>query len=112
MKLQSSLKQKKRYLVFEVISDRKFLVGEIEKEIFQALLAFLGELGVAQTSPMFLKEKFNQPKQKFLLKVNNKYVKQTQAALSLIKTIKNTKVIVKSLTTTGTINKAKTILNK
>ena len=110
MKLLSSLKQKKRYLVFEVTSTKQFSVGEIEKEVFQALLSFLGELGVSRTAPMFLKEKFN--KQRFILKVNHKYVSETQAALSLIKTIKNTKVIVKSLITAGTIKKAKVILDK
>ena len=112
MKLQSSLKQKKRYLVFEVVSDKKYSVSEIEREVFQALLTFLGEFGVAQASPMFLKEKFNQSKQRFILKVNHKSTKLIQAALSLIKTIKNTKVIVKSLTTTGTIKKAKVVLDK
>tara|TARA_Y100000310_G_C20440624_1_gene695925 strand:+ start:480 stop:818 length:339 start_codon:yes stop_codon:yes gene_type:complete len=112
MKLQSSSKQKKRYLVFEIISGEKFSVGEIEKEVFQALLTFLGELGVAQASPMFLREKFNQSKQRFILKVDHKSVKLVQAALILIKTIKNTNVIVKSLTTAGTIKKAKVVLDK
>ncbi len=108
MKLLSSLKQKKRYLVFEVISDKKILIGEIEKTVFQALLSFLGELGVSRVSPMFIKG--NQ--QRFILKVNNKYVKEVQAALILIKTIKNIDVIVKSLTTAGTIKKANLVLNK
>jgi len=112
MKLLCSLKQKKRYLVFEVISNQKYSVSEIEQEVFQGLLSFLGELGVSKTTPMFLKENFNQPKQRFILKVNNKYVKETQVALSLIKTIKNTKVIIKSLTTAGTIKKAKVVLDK
>ena len=110
MKLLSALKQKKRYLVFEVIADKKLSVSEIEKSVFEALLSFLGELGVSQVAPMFLKEKFKN--QKFILKVNNKYVKEVQAALALIKTIKNNRVIIKSLLVTGTIKKANEIINR
>ncbi len=106
MKLLSSLKPKKRYVVFEIVAEQKFSVQDVEKVVFQALLTFLGELGVSNASPMFIKGK----NQKFMLKVNNKYVKEVQAAVILIKTIKNNPVIIKSLITTGTIKKANTFL--
>lgn len=106
MKLLPSLKQKKRYLVFEVISDKKFSSTEIEKEVAQALLNFLGQLGVAKSAPLFIKEKFNQPQQRFALKINHKFVDEAKVALTLIKKIKNTPVIIKSLITTGIIKKA------
>jgi ribonuclease P/MRP protein subunit POP5 len=112
MKLLPSLRQKKRYLVFEVISEKKFSRAEIEKEVNQALLNFLGQLGVAQAAPLFIKEKFNQPQQRFILKINHQHPNQAKAALALIKKIKNTNVIFKSLTTTGTLKKAHEVLKK
>ena len=118
MKLLSSLKQKKRYLVFEVISKNKYSTQEIEKEVNLVLTSWLGQLGIARAAPLFLKEKFNQSKQRFILKVNHKYVAEAKAALSLIKKINNNnnnnnnKVIVKSLITAGTIKKAKVVLDK
>lgn len=113
MNLLPSLRQKKRYLVFEIISaqNQKFSSEEIEKETSQALLSFLGQLGVAQASPLFLKEKFNYAQQRFLLKVNNKYVAQAKAALILIKKIKNNPLLIKSLTTSGTLKKASQALS-
>ena len=108
MKLSSALKPKKRYLVFEVMAEKKFSMLDIEKVVFGALLTFLGELGVSRATPLFVKGK----NQKFVLKVNNKFVKEVISAVILIKNIKNTKVIVKSLIATGTIKKANTYLEK
>jgi ribonuclease P/MRP protein subunit POP5 len=105
MKLLPSLRQKKRYIVFEIVSDKKTPLAEIEKEVHQALFNFIGQLGVAKAAPMFIKGK-NLSQQRFILKINHKYVDEAKAALTLIKNIKNTPVIIKSLTTTGMIKKA------
>lgn len=108
MKLLPSLKQKKRYLVFEVRSEenKKFSLTEIEKEVNQALFSFLGCLGLAKAAPLFLKDYFNFSKQRFLLKVNRPAVAEVKVALSLIKSIKKKKVIISSLITSGTLKKA------
>lgn len=111
MKLLPSLKQKKRYLVFEISSSKQFSLSEIEKEVSQALLSFLGQLGLAQASPLFVREKFDYPRQMFIIKINHKYVPETKAALILIKKIKNTPLIIRSLTTAGTLKKAGRLLN-
>ena len=100
MKLLPSLKQKKRYLVFEV--SENVLESDLKEEVSQALYSFVGQLGVAKISPLFVKYKNN----RFILKVNHKYVDETKSALILIKTIKNKAVIVKSIITSGTIKKA------
>lgn len=106
MKLLPSLRQKKRYLVFELISEKKFSAAEVEEAVHSALHDFLGQLGLAKAAPFFLKERFNFPAQRFLLKVNHQYPAEAKAALALIKKIKNTDLIIRSLTTTGSIKKA------
>ena len=104
MKLLPSLKQKKRYLVFEVVSKESFSISEIEKSVYEALHSFLGQLGVAKSSPLLIKEKYKN--NKFILKINNKYVDEVKSALILIKKIKNVSVIVKSIITSGTLKTA------
>ena len=106
MKLLPSLKQKKRYLVFEIIAKKEFTVSEIDGTIKEAIKSFIGELGLAKTAPLFIKLK----NQTFIIKVNHKYVDQVKASLALIKTIKNSSIVFKSLTTTGTIKKANEVL--
>ncbi|MBU0456908.1 MAG: Rpp14/Pop5 family protein [Nanoarchaeota archaeon] len=108
MKLLPSLKQKKRYVVFEITSNKKFSFTEVKEAVDSAILLFFGQLGIAKSSPMLLKEKFDIEKQRFVIKVNHKYVDEIKAALILNKNIKNTPVIIKSLTTSGTLKKAST----
>ena len=42
MKLQSSLKQKKRYIQFEILSEEQFTIKEIETAVNEAFKDFLG----------------------------------------------------------------------
>ena len=102
MKLLPSLKQKKRYVVFEIVSKEKFSLQEIKKAVQEALLLFLGQLGLAKASPMFIKAKGN----RFMLKVNHKWTDELITAMVLMKKIKNKEVIAKSVIISGTIKKA------
>ena len=112
MKLLSSLKEKKRYLVFEIIAEKRFSRSEIEEAVSQALLSFIGELGVSKAAPLFIRERFDPERQRFILKVNHQHVHEAKAALALIKSIKNTGLIIRSLTATGAIKKADKIIKE
>ncbi|HLC88606.1 MAG TPA: Rpp14/Pop5 family protein [Candidatus Nanoarchaeia archaeon] len=114
MNLLPSLKQKKRYVVFEIISAdksteksaEKFSDSEIKAAVEEALLLFLGQLGLSKAVPLLVKSKNN----KFIIKASHNWVDEVKAALILIKKIKNQPIIVKSIITSGTINKASTCL--
>ena len=102
MKLLPALKQKKRYIVFEIISADKYSEKEIKEAVSISTKEFLGTFGLAKAGIMFIKHKNN----KFIIKVNHKYVDQCKSAIILIKKIKEKPVIIKSVTTTGMIKKA------
>jgi len=106
MKLLPSLRQKKRYIVFEIVADKKFNFLEIKEEIEKAMLLFWGQFGMSKASPLVLKEKFSKEKQRFMVKVNHKHVDELKSALILCKSIKNIPIIIKSIITSGTIKKA------
>ncbi|MBI4983266.1 ribonuclease P protein component 2 [Candidatus Woesearchaeota archaeon] len=112
MKLLPSLRQKKRYVVFEVVSTHKFSLAEIKAMAEEAWLGFLGQLGTARATPMIIEEKYNPETQRFMVKVNHNFVDELKAALTLSKSIKNTPVIVKSIVVSGTIKKASASLSK
>ena len=104
MTLLPTLRQKKRYLAFEIHCSTPISVSEAKEEMNAALLRFLGELGVSRASPLFLEEKYKN--NKGMLKVNHKYVDESKAALILIKKIKNKPVIIRSLSVSGILKKA------
>ena len=112
MTLASSLRQKKRYVVFEIISDNSFSFPEIKEEIHLSLARFWGELGLSRACPILMEEKFNKEKQRFIIKVNHRYVDELKAGVILSKKIKNTPIILRSLTTSGTLKKASLFLTK
>ena len=89
MKILPSSRQKKRYVTFQIMGNHTFSLPDVQEEVEKALLLFFGQWGLAQSSPLFLKEKFSAKNQKFIIKVNHKYVDELKAALTLIKKIKN-----------------------
>jgi len=94
--LLPSLKEKKRYVVFEVISkDTKYP----EKEIKDAFLKLFGEVGLSEAGLIFLKNKYKN--NKGIIKVNHKNVDRLKASFCILK-----KPIIKSLGTSGTLKKA------
>ena len=106
MKLLPTLKQKRRYVVFEVIGENNFTLSEIKEEVERALQQFWGDLGKSRAVVVFIDEKFNPEKQRFMLKVNHKYVDELKMGLALSKKIKNNPIIFKSVVSSGTIKKA------
>lgn len=96
--------------MFEVQSLQQFSFPEIKEEMERSVARFGGELGLARASPLILNEKFNKEKQRFIIKVNHKYVDELKTAVILSKKIKNIPVLLRSLITSGTIKKASSYL--
>ncbi len=108
-----SLRQKKRYIVFEVMAQSGSSSGlslsftDVQKDVQQGLLSFLGEWGVAQAAPQLLPESWSAEKQRFILRANHDMTDQVKSAIILIKSIKKGPVILRSITTSGTLKKAR-----
>lgn len=105
--LLPSLREKKRYLVYEVISETKILD---QKSIIDAILScalqFLGDIGMAKAGMMFLCEKYNAKNQRGLIKVNNKMLNSVIGALCFVKSVQGNPVIIKSVGVSGILKKA------
>lgn len=102
-----SLRQKKRYLVFEIVSNKKISSFEaISNAIWQNALTFLGELNVAKAGIWILKEKFDPKLQRGIIKVNNLYVAHLKSVLLMVNRISNQKVILRCVGVSGILNKA------
>ena len=102
-----SLREKKRYLVFEIVSKKDIKsFSEVSSLIWQSSLSFLGEIETAKAGIWVLPDKWNQKKQMGMVKVSNKHVDKLKTALTLIKSFKRQQILVKSVGVSGMINKA------
>jgi len=99
----ASLREKKRYLVFEVVSDKDLRLNEVNTSICDELLRFLGEFGCAKAGIIILNEWKNN---KGVMKVGHKFVDEVRSALTLIKEINGNNVIIKTISSSGILNKA------
>ena len=101
-RLLSSFKEKKRYVVFEVIPV-KIDFSALKKELFSAYRNFFGEIGLSKAGLNFVEFKDN----KGILKINNKEVKNIQSIFVLLRKINKQDVIVRSLGVSGILKKAR-----
>ena len=101
-----SLREKKRYVVFEVISDSSLDGSSVSENIMQSSLDFMGELGVGNAGIMILNDKWDNKTQKGIVKVHHKYVNHLKSSLMLIENIDGHKAIIRGIGVSGILKKA------
>lgn len=99
--IEPVLREKKRYVIFEV--DKKVDYETIKEKIFKEALAFLGQKGTGEIGLLFPPELWNG--KKGIIRVKHNMVNELKVILGLIKEYK-----IKPLKTTGTLKKAKKIM--
>ena len=98
------LREKKRYLVFEVITESELSANDVFKTVKEALIGYIGTKGASEAGILFLTDKFQN--NTGIIKVNNKKLDELKMALLLIKKIKNQEVIFKTKGVSGILKKA------
>ncbi len=103
-----SLRDKKRYLVFELISDQKLAQNSVAFQLKNTLMKLFGELGLSKMNYQFIG--FNEKTNKGILKCRHTAVEDLKAGFLMIKEVNGVSVIPKTLKTSGTVKKAKTFI--
>lgn len=101
--LSPTLREKNRYIKFQVISEEPISYSDMEAAIWDAALDIFGEFGVSRTSMWLIKNLYDDKKQISIIKCNNKTLQQVTACLGLISRLGDTRVIFKVLNISGTI---------
>ena len=105
--LLPTLKEKKRYLAFEIVSKEKIKAfSEVSRAIWASTLSFNGTNGVAEMGMWVLPEKYNASKQRGLIRVAHKSLNSMRASLALVSQVEQQPVIIRSLGASGIIAKA------
>jgi ribonuclease P/MRP protein subunit POP5 len=100
----SSLREKKRYLAFEIITENEISdPKQIIESVNRAVIELIGSIEAGKAGILVLNEKYNPVKKRGLLKVNNKYLDKARAALALIRRVNENEVIVRSIGASGMI---------
>jgi ribonuclease P/MRP protein subunit POP5 len=106
-----TMRERKRYMVFEMISEKPITSA---KDVFKAINAslnkHLGTIGCAKAGVLFPKDTYYPDKQKGILKVAHTETEPVRFSLMQIQTINDTKVIFKTVGISGILKKAKRFL--
>lgn len=105
--LPSTLRRRKRYIAFQVISENKIPINDVFNSIWHSLLNFLGEYGVANAAIWVTKTNYNEEKQIGIIRCSHLSVEHVRASLAMIQRIGDSRVIMKVLGVSGTIKAAK-----
>lgn len=105
-KLPPSLRQPKRYVVFEIIAERPIEYGSFVSALWSKLFELYGDVGVSEMEMWIMENLFSIEKQRGAVKCHYKSVELLRTALTLINIISEVKVIVNVLGVTGTIKSA------
>jgi len=101
--LLPSLKAKKRYVAFEVISQNQ--VGDVLSGLKIQIASYFGQKGMADSGVSILNEKYDIEKQHGVIKIGHKFVDQLKTALILIKDLNGVPVLIRSLNVSGILKK-------
>ncbi len=104
-----SLKEKRRYIVYELLKDKmeNISINDVNKAIKSNLLRFLGELGYAKASPMFINDIKNKAQNKGIIRISNRFIDEVRTGISLVKEINGNKVLIRTIGISGILKKAK-----
>lgn len=106
--LPPALRPTKRYVAFEIISERPVQYSEFINAVWVSSFNFLGESGSSDAKIWFVHNLYDEKTQKGLLKCTHDAVEKIRVVLSLIQVIGETRCVVKILGVTGTIKSART----
>jgi ribonuclease P/MRP protein subunit POP5 len=104
--LLPSLRERKRYLAYEVISKAPIDSESSEQAIVNAAYGFLGSSGTSKAGIIPMREKWNSNRQRGILRVNNKNVDKVRASFVLIQKINGIDAVVRSIGASGILRKA------
>lgn len=104
--LRPSLREKKRYVVFQVISGQPVTAQEASDAVMKACRDYLGELGMSKAGIIMLHDKWQHASQRGVMRVSHKEVRNVRTALMLVKSIGSREAIITTKGMSGILKKA------
>jgi ribonuclease P/MRP protein subunit POP5 len=106
-----TLRERKRYLCFEIISKDKITdFSAVSKALWSSFARLLGDFELAKAGVMLIGDRYNDKSQRGILKVNNRYLNHIRMSFLFIDRIAGTSCLVRSVGVSGMIAKASNYL--
>lgn len=107
IKTRPSMRKRKRYIVFRVLSDDPLKYNNLRDTVWSVLSEWMGEDDMSRAGVRLIKNLWNPNKKRGFLQCSHKYVDKIKVGLALIHQIGDQKVIFQTLRVSGTIKSGK-----
>ncbi len=101
-----TLREKKRYISFEIITDSNAEFPQVRREIMNSFQRLYGEKGVADAGIIMLSNLYSSKTKKGVIRVSHKNTDKLRLSLAMVKKIDGKDAIIKSIKTSGMLKKA------
>jgi ribonuclease P/MRP protein subunit POP5 len=105
--LSSTLRERRRYMAFQVVTKTEIPPSDIAGAIWHSILNLLGELGTAQAEVWLVKSVYDEKNRMGLVRCSHTAVEHVRTALALVSRIGDAPVTIKVIGISGTISAAK-----
>jgi len=102
--LLPALKERKRYIVYEVLSEGAIKLPDVQREIERSFSKLFGVTGAARAGLMHLND---WKKKRGITRVSHKYVDHLKSLFCFIEKVNNKNVIIRSVGVSGILKKAR-----
>ncbi|MBI2105743.1 hypothetical protein HYT56_02810 [Candidatus Woesearchaeota archaeon] len=109
-KLLPSLREKKRYIAFEIESESRLDREEIINAVDSSCKSFIGDFYSGKAGIMVLDETISN--NKGVLKVGNKYLDLVKSGLMMIRKVNGKNILFKNVKVSGSLGKSKNKINQ
>ncbi|HLC99086.1 MAG TPA: Rpp14/Pop5 family protein [Candidatus Nanoarchaeia archaeon] len=105
--LLPSLREKRRYLAFEIVSESRIDdFSEVSDGITASALSLLGYIETAKAGLIVMGDRWDRSRQRGIIRTGTRHLNGVMASLALIDNIKGKKAMARSLGVSGALNKA------
>ena len=105
--LPPTLRDRKRYLAYQVVSDSKLEFSEINNAIWYSIMNFMGEKGASEADIWIIKNTYEEERKIGLIKCSHTSVEDVRTALALVQKMGENRMIIRVLGISGTMKAAK-----
>ena len=104
--LRPSLREKKRYMVFEILSRQPVSESEASDAIWKGCLGHIGELGMAKAGITILHDRWRQDPQQGIIRASHTQTSHIRSALSLVREAGGKQATFSTIGMSGILDKA------
>lgn len=104
--LPPTLRSAKRYIVFEIISEKPVDFDGFAASFWNSCLSFMGEEGMSKSRPWIIMNLYDAKRQTGVVRCDNIMTERVRTSLALINIVAETKSVIRVLGITGTIRSA------